>query len=166
MEKLGIQGPLLLTQIINFSILLLILSKFLYKPILKNLKDRKQKIEDGLAWSEKAKQAEEKLEKKKQEILKDTRDEAKVILENARKDASRLKEEIITQGKAEVAALKVKLEKELQAEQQKLADELTAHTVDIASEMVKQVLPDVLSKENQHQIIKAQLKKIQARHEK
>ena len=51
MEKLGIEPILLLTQVINFTILVVVLTKFLYKPILKMLDERKKKIEEGLTLS-------------------------------------------------------------------------------------------------------------------
>ena len=64
MEKLGIQLPMLLTQIVNFTIMLLLLTKFLYKPILKALKERKEKISQGLIYAEKMQAEEEKMLKK------------------------------------------------------------------------------------------------------
>ena len=69
MENLGIQPVPLLLQAINFLLLLFILKKYLYKPILKALEDRKKKIEEGLAYSEKMKAEAEKSEKKREEII-------------------------------------------------------------------------------------------------
>ncbi|KKP86344.1 MAG: ATP synthase subunit b, partial [candidate division CPR3 bacterium GW2011_GWE2_35_7] len=46
MEKLGIQPILIIAQIVNFVILLLLLKKFLFKPILKVLDERKKKAEE------------------------------------------------------------------------------------------------------------------------
>ena len=55
LSNLGINGKLLLAQIVNFFILLYILKRFAYKPILKVLDDRKEKIEKGLRDAENAK---------------------------------------------------------------------------------------------------------------
>jgi len=52
-------------QIINFTILLLLLKKFLYKPILKILKQRAQKIEEGIEAAEKSIEERDKLEELK-----------------------------------------------------------------------------------------------------
>ncbi len=166
MEKLGIQLPLLITQIINFSIVLFVLSKFLYKPILKMLDERKQKIEDGLAWSEKAKQEEEKLLQKKQELLREARDEAKVIIDNAKKDGKRVKDEYLTDGKKELASLREKQMKEMEAKLNELSEQLTAQTVDIAAAMIKQILPQLLSEADQHKLVVEQLRRVAASHEK
>ena len=48
LQKLGIDWRLLIAQLVNFSILVIILYKLLYKPVLKVLNDRKEKIEQGL----------------------------------------------------------------------------------------------------------------------
>ena len=165
MEALGVELPLLLTQILNFSIVLFVLTKFLYKPILKALDERRHKIEEGLAWTEKAAVEEEKMAKRKTEVLREARDEARVIVENAKKDAQRLRDDIVAAGHQEVATLKVRQQKELEAQFEKISSELTGKTVDIAAAMVQQILPDVLTSTNQHQLVTSQLAKIAKAHE-
>ena len=51
-EALGLNLPQLIAQIVNFAILLIILRLTLYKPILKMLDERKQKIAEGLNAAE------------------------------------------------------------------------------------------------------------------
>lgn len=166
MEKLGIELPLLLTQIVNFTILLLVLTKLLYKPILKGLKDRQKKIEDSLVFAEKTKQEEEKLKIRQQEMLKETREESKILLEMARKDAQKQKEEIIEEGKHEAAQLKVKMQKDVESRLEEERSFLVGQTVDIAAEMTKRLLADVLTSDEQHQVIHKQLQKLEKSHAK
>lgn len=166
MEKLGVELPLLLTQIVNFAVLLVILTKLLYKPILTGLRERRKKIEEGLAFTEKAKREEEKLTKRQEEVLQDARDEARQIIENAKKDAKRVKEEIIVEGKSEVEALKERQEKELKSRLEELEAQVSRHTVDIASEMVKRLLGDLITTDDQHRIIRKQLERLERSHEK
>lgn len=166
MEKLGIDFKLLLTQVINFAIILFVLKKLLYKPILRILKDRKSKIEEGLAWTQKAKEEEEKLAKMKQEVLREARDEARVYLNNAKKDALQLKEEILKEGKAEVAQMKKRLEEETKSQSEEMAKRLTAQTVDLALSMIKQIWPEVVNTEKQHEIVAKRLKQIHKQYDK
>ena len=49
MEQLGINGPFLLAQIVNFIVLFLLLRQFLFPPLLRMMDERKQRIADGLA---------------------------------------------------------------------------------------------------------------------
>ena len=60
MEALGINLPGLITQIISFLILLFVLSKLLYKPVIKMLDDRAERIKTSLSAAEKAKEQAEK----------------------------------------------------------------------------------------------------------
>ena len=48
MDAVGINWPGLLTQLISFLILFLLLKKFLYKPVIKMLEDRAEKIKTSL----------------------------------------------------------------------------------------------------------------------
>ena len=53
-DQLGIDWHLLLSQAVNFFLLLLVLRIFVYKPLLKLLHDRRARIEEGLAKAEEA----------------------------------------------------------------------------------------------------------------
>ena len=68
-SKLGIDWRLLVAQLANFLILLFVLRRFAYKPLLKLLEERKQRIADGLANAQKAKSNLEEAEKERQEII-------------------------------------------------------------------------------------------------
>ena len=166
MEKLGIQVPLLLTQIVNFTLMVVILTKLLYKPILKGLKERRKAIEAGLKAAEKARTEEEKLAQKRQELLKETQAEARVILENAKKEGKRLKEELLAEGKEELVKTKVKMEKELQSKFEDPSAQVVAQTVDIVLAIVKMLIPEVIDTPKQHEIIKKQLKELEKRYGK
>ena len=54
-SALGINLPALIAQMINFGLLLLFFSVFLYKPLFKVLDERKKRIEEGLEASEESK---------------------------------------------------------------------------------------------------------------
>lgn len=166
MDKLGIELPLLLTQVVNFTIMLIILTKLLYKPILKGLRERREKIAEGLAASEKAKIEAEKITKKREEIIKEAREEVRVILENAQKEAKLVKDEIVADGKKEATLFKEKTEKEMATKYKEMTGAAMAHTVDIATAMVKQLLPQVLTEKNQHELVTRELKKLERIHAK
>lgn len=129
MEALGIDLKLLIAQIVNFVILFLVLSKFLYKPITKMLDDREQKICKGLKDSENAekclgqaktesdkikndayKEADKIISESKKEadekaisIVKKANDQADKILKNANEEASLAKERALKEAKKELS---------------------------------------------------------------
>lgn len=82
LKDFGVQPVLLAAQVVNFLILLFILKKFLYKPILKVLDARKQKIEDSLKNAEEIeKRLNEITEKEAQALLRSAREGEKLIRE-------------------------------------------------------------------------------------
>jgi len=105
MEALGIDWKLLIAQVVNFLILIILLTKFLYKPIVKMLDDRSKKIESGLKAAEKsqkdlakadvdAEKIREKAYKEANEILVGAKKEADLEAKNIVKKAEKQSEEI------------------------------------------------------------------------
>lgn len=100
LTSLGIDLKLLIAQVVNFGILLFILTKFLYKPLLKLLDERKQKIAQGLDDSQKAetKLAQASTASKKQ--ISEAVTQANLIIENAKKEAEVEAGQILDKAKA------------------------------------------------------------------
>lgn len=166
MEKLGIEPQLLLTQIVNFAIMVFLLTKFLYKPILKALEERKKKIETSLKLVEKQELEAEKWEKRHQELLVEAREEARVIIENAKKEGKKLKEEILAEGKTEITEQKKRMEKDLQNRFEEMSTKVASKTIDVAAEMVRRLIPELLDDKAQHALIERELKKLEKAHGK
>lgn len=162
MDKLGIQLPVLVTQIVNFGILLFVLNKFLYKPILNTLAKRRREVESGIEMKKQAEKEVETTEKKRQQVLKDARQEAQLLLQAAKKDAKAAREELLKDAREDVSKLKERMEKELKAQYEKQADTLQEQTVTIAAKMVEKLLAGVLSEKDQQRLIEQQLKKLKS----
>jgi len=98
LSSLGIDWKLLLAQAVNFLILLFILSKLLYKPIVNLLEERKNKIEKGLADAEKSKNNLEKAELDAEKIREKAYKESNEILENAKNEATEETKKIVSKA--------------------------------------------------------------------
>jgi len=85
--SLGINWRALVSQVINFLILLVLLRTFLYRPILNLLEQRQAKIKQGLEDAEKAKQELEKAEGKSKTIIKQANRKAQDIIDSTQKQA-------------------------------------------------------------------------------
>lgn len=128
----GIDTKLIIIQIINFIALMAVLSYFLYKPLLKMLQDREDKIKQGLKDAETANKAKEEAEKEKQTILSDAHKEAEQVSERAKSHAEEKRaaivaeaeskaEHIMSQAEQAGVEIKKKATKESEAEIAKLA---------------------------------------------
>ena len=69
-SQLGIDPKLLLAQGVNFVILLVVLTKFVYKPLMKMVEERRKKIELGIKGGEKAEQIIKQAEQEKIGIIR------------------------------------------------------------------------------------------------
>lgn len=83
-HKFGIDGELIIVQIINFIALASVLTYFLYKPLLKVLKDREDKIAQGVKDAESAKVALDEADNEKQVIVSAAHKEAEEVAARAK----------------------------------------------------------------------------------
>lgn len=161
MEKLGIEPTLLLAQIVNFVIIMFVLTKLLYRPILAILEKRKKEIEEGIRLTAKAREDEQKMEEKRERLLATSRREAQAILEDGRKQAKEEEKEIIDaarkeaenivqKGKDDVAALRIEMEKSVKQS-----------AVELAVVMTRRLVSRILSVQDQHKLIQKHLKDIE-----
>ena len=91
----------LIAQVLNFLILVFILAKFAYKPLMKIMDDRKNKIAGDLAAAETAKTDAESIKAEYAAKLAAARQEAQAIIDNARKTAQTAHDKILADTKAE-----------------------------------------------------------------
>lgn len=80
LANIGVDWKLLLAQVVNFGILLFILKRYAYQPMLRLMDERTAKIERGLQDAESAQVKLREMEEKEKVILSEARAEAKKIL--------------------------------------------------------------------------------------
>ncbi len=128
----GIDVKLIVVQIINFVVLVAVLSYFLYKPVLKMLAEREEKIKQGIKDAESAAAAKADAESEKQSILSNAHSEAEAVATKAKEFAGEKSDTIVAEARdkaesvikeAEVKGdeIKVRAQKESEAEIAKLA---------------------------------------------
>lgn len=101
LTKLGIDWKLLLAQSINFLIVLAVLYKFLYKPLLKFLDERKNRIESSLIEAKRIESELKDMQQKREETEREARRQAQEIIVVAEKEAENRRQEVIAKMKQE-----------------------------------------------------------------
>lgn len=137
MENLGIDAIQLGAQVVNVIILLIVLKKFLYKPVLGVLEKRQEQIEGGLKLKDEMEEKVKKLEDREKDIeekaklkikqseaaaVKTARTAADKILAEAKSEADRIKRQASRDAKRELELLSAKLEAGLAAKAVQLAN--------------------------------------------
>lgn len=93
LQTLGIYWPKLIAQVVNFGIVLFILWKFAYRPVLKVLEERRQRVSEAMINAEKAREELARTQAQRQQVLADTNAQANKIIQEARAEAARVREE-------------------------------------------------------------------------
>ena len=93
LHSLGIYWPKLIAQTVNFAIVLFILWKFAYRPVLAMLEQRRQKIAEGITNAEKIKAELARTEAARQDVLAQANAQANKFIEEARAAAARVQEQ-------------------------------------------------------------------------
>ena len=147
----------LILQIVNFSIIFFLLSKFVYKPILKILDERANKVADGLKAAEKSIQEQVLMEETKQKELVKTQKEVAKILEEANKKANVLSKSIVAEARTEAQKVIKNEETQLRARLEKEESRLKGEIASLVTNTTKTVLKSNLSTKHQKEIIKSQI---------
>ena len=119
----------LLFQIINFFILVSILAKFAYKPLLKVLEERRNKIESDLDAAAQAREAAAQLQAEYEAQLRSARAEAQAIIDKAVKQADK-------EAQAQLSAIREQIAREKQIAQAEIANEREVAIREMRNEVV------------------------------
>lgn len=129
---LQIEPGLLIWTIITFLVLLAVLRKIAWNPLLTALEQREGTIRSSLEEAQRARQEAEHLLSENRRILTDANREAARIIEQGREEAERLRNTITDQAQAEAKRLVDEARREITRERQLAVQELKSTAADLA----------------------------------
>lgn len=160
LNNFGVKPVLLLAQVVNFAILLLILKKFMYKPILKVLEERKKKIAESLKNAEEIEKRLAAIENSRDEKLKETAKEAKTILEEAAKNADQIVAKAHEKAGEDIEKMIKKSRESMEQEKEKLYTQIRADLADLVSVGLEKVANKFLTEKDKKELLEKSLKGI------
>ena len=132
--------------IITFLILLFILRKFAWKPILGAVSEREASIKDALASAEDAKKEMQNLQADNEKLIKEARAEREAMLKDAREIKAKMIEDAKGEAKAEADKMIAQAQSAIEAERKSaiadLKNQVASLSVEIAEKVVKNELSD------------------------
>jgi F-type H+-transporting ATPase subunit b len=152
-DALGINLPQLIAQVANFFVLLVILRLTLYKPVLKMLDDRKQKIAEGLNAAELARAEAAQAQADIQAQLDAGRREGQELVANAQSIAARIQAEARDQSAKDREAALERARSEIQLERDRAIAELRTEFADITVSAAEKVIGQSLDRQAHQRII-------------
>ena len=160
LEDFGVEPILLLAQVVNFVILLYILKRFLYKPILKVLEERKKRIETSVKQSEEMQKRFDEITKKQTEILDKAKAESEQIIEGAKNEAKILADQIqLNATNAGNETIK-RTQQTLEIEKQKMINEAKREIVDVVTSITEKIVQKNLTKQDKERLVRQALTEI------
>lgn len=140
LTNFGIQPTLLVAQIVNFLIIIFLLKKFLYKPILKVLEDRRKKIEESLKNADLIEERLQRTNDQTEKIIADAQTQAQVLIANAKKEAERIGENATLEARKNAEAMLAEARIQIEVQRQSMQERLEKETLELVIAVVKKVL--------------------------
>ena len=153
-----IDAGLLLAQLVNFIIVLLVLYKFAYKPILKVLNDRTDKVEKGIKDAESAQVKLAEMEKKEKEVLLKAKEEAQKIIQQAEKTAMANVQELEIKAKEQSEKTLAEAKKQIEQEKNKAVKEAKSEIANLVMSATEKIIGEKIDSNKDKELIEKAIK--------
>ena len=153
---------LFIWTIATFLVLLFLLQRFAWKPLLQALENRQEMIRKSLDDAEQAKTELQQVQEESNRIVGKARVDADVIIAASRTDATKLQEELRAKARAEADAIVKNAERQIQQQTDRSLVQIREEAVDLSLGIASKLIQRNLAKEDNDALIEDALKQIQS----
>lgn len=153
MEGLGLNLSYLVVQIFNFLIIVAIMSAWAYKPVVKMLRTRREKIVQGLEDARISGEARANAEKEAAEVAAQAQQDAAKMVREATERAEEVHREIREAAEAEAATIRATAQEDAEQEKTRILGELRGQVGALAIAVAQKVIGESLDEKRQHALI-------------
>ena len=151
--------------IVVFLVLLFLLMKFAWKPLLAMLEKREDNIRHALLDAEKAREELANVKEDTEKLLSEARNESQTIVAAGKKNAERMKDDIIEKAQSKSNALLDEMRKQIQIEKDRAIASVKAEVVDLSIEVAQKLIKKNLSKKDNLKLINDSISSINQKNE-
>jgi F-type H+-transporting ATPase subunit b len=151
---------LFIWTIITFLVLVALLAKFAWRPLLEALDRREKLIAKAIDDAEKAKADLERVQQDAAKILADARVEGEAIVARSRAAADRLGEELRQKASAEAQGILKKAEREIQLETSRAIEQVRREAVELSVAIASKILHRNVSADDNRALIEDSLRQL------
>ena len=152
---------LFIWTIVTFLVLLTLLAKFAWGPLLQSLDARQETIRKSLADAEKARQELERLNRESEAIIRQARVEAEAVVSASRADAERLRGELREKARTEAEGIIKNAERQIQLETARALEQIRHEAADLSVAIASKLIQRNITKEDNQRLIDDALKQLQ-----
>jgi F-type H+-transporting ATPase subunit b len=153
--QFGINGKIILAQLVNFGVVAFLLWRFAFKPVLATMDERQHTIAEGLRFAEQAKTDLQEAEKRQAEILREANSKAQEILHEAREASRAFEERMKNETTAQIQEMRRRAEDANELERQKMLSEVRGEVARLVVLTSAQVLQRELGAEDRQRLDRA-----------
>jgi F-type H+-transporting ATPase subunit b len=148
--------------VVIFVVLLLVLGRFAWKPMLAGLQKREENIRSALAEAQAAREEAKQIQVDLQKQLANAHDQVRQILDEGRRDAEQLREEELAKTQAEIKAERDRLQREIEMQTAQALRKIWSQAADLATLASAKALGRGISEDGHRRLIDEALAEIQA----
>ncbi|PPD58936.1 F0F1 ATP synthase subunit B [Dehalogenimonas etheniformans] len=153
LSELGINLPSFIAQLVNFLILFGLLYLVAYKPVLKMLDERSNKVKSSLEQAEIIKAQAEKAQEDFKVQIAEASKQGQMVIERASKTGDEIREKAKAEAQAEAEALIARAKAEIRRERDEVIDELRKEFADLTILAAGKVIGKSLDKTAHREMI-------------
>ena len=157
---LRVEPGLLLWTVITFVVLLLILWKAAWKPVVEALDARAEKVRSDIENADKSRQEAEKLLAQHREMMNNAKTEAANIIADGRAEAEKMKNEIVSKASSEAKDMSDRAKKEIDLAKDKALADIKAEIVVLSTEIAAKIINKNLKPDDQKALVEETLNKV------
>ena len=155
-----VQSPLAIYTVIVFGLLLAILTRFAWRPIIKSLHERESHLQHVLSDTERARNEAEAIAANHRKQLAGAADEVRALIEQARKEAQVSADSIVRKAQAEAEVARDRAEREINGARDQALMEIWSKTADLAVSVAGRVLEKELGESDHRRLVESALNEL------
>ena len=149
-------------NLLNFAILVVIMTYLLYKPVRNILQTRADRVESDINDAALSKKSAEELKAMYEQKVRDIELERGTVLEETRKQANSRRDQILDEAKAEAHDMKDRATRDISAERERVKAEVHQAIIDISADMAAKLVAVTIDKNAHEKLFAEAMKELEA----
>lgn len=162
LASLGINGTLLIFQLINFAIVACILWFLILKPLTKKMSERQKMIDQSIDNAKKIETNLATSEKKYQERIDQAKVEANKIIDKTQKEAIQVGEGLKDKAKKEIETLVDQAKKNIKIERDEMMNEVKKEAANLVIAAMEKILSEKMDGAKDHKLVDEAIKSLKS----
>ena len=152
-HNFGIDWKVLIAQVVNFAILLFILKRFAFGPVMKILNDRRERIAKAIEQAQHVEDRMKEIDSMKEAVLSEARTESRGIIAKAEHSAKVAQENILKETQAKSERLIKDATAKIELDREKLRSEIKSEIAELIADATERTLGDVFDASAQKKMV-------------